>query len=90
MAAKGPSICLKEGKFMTASIPPRRKPPKIDSERAAAIRACDRHLKDLRRAHVRPPTDVRVCMTRTPRFVAPVPTSSYCTSPALLCAELVR
>jgi len=75
---------------MTESIPLRRKPPKIDSERAEAIRACDRHLKDLKRAHVLPPADVRVCMTRTPRFIAPVPTSSYCTSPALLCAELVR
>jgi hypothetical protein len=29
-------------------------------------------------------------MTWIPRFIAPVPTSSYCTSPALLCAELVR
>ena len=75
---------------MTESIPLRRKPPKIDSERAEAIRACDHHLKDLRRAHARPPADVRVCMTRTPCFIAPVPTSSYCTSPALLCAELVR
>jgi hypothetical protein len=78
------------GESMTESNPPRRKPPKIDSERAEAIRACDGHLRDLRRAHVRPPADVRVCMTRIPRFIAPVPTSSYCTSPALLCAELVR
>jgi hypothetical protein len=90
MAAMGPPICLKEGVSMTASISPRRKPPKVDSERAEAIRACDRHLKDLTDAHLRPPADVRVCMTRTPRFLAPVPTSSYCTSPALLCAELVR
>ena len=42
---------------MTASIP-RRRSPKIDTERAAAKRACARHLKDLRRAHEEPPTSV--------------------------------
>jgi len=39
---------------MTASIPPRRKPPKTDTERAEAIRTCARHLKDLKRAHSGP------------------------------------
>jgi len=75
---------------MTASIPRRPRPKKIDTERAQAMRACARHLEDLKRAHGRLPADVRVCMTRTPRFVAPVAESSYCTSPALLCAELVK
>ena len=75
---------------MTAPVSLKRKRPKIDSKRAAAIRACELHHKDLSRAHVRPPADVRVCMTRIPRFIAPVPESSWCTSPALLCAELVR
>ena len=42
---------------MTASIP-RRRSPKIDTERAEAKRACARHLKDLRRAHEEPPTSV--------------------------------
>ena len=74
---------------MTASIP-RQRPPKIDTERAAAKRACARHLKDLKRAHVQAPADVAVCMRRTPKFIAPVQESSYCTSPALLCAELVK
>jgi hypothetical protein len=35
---------------MTASVPPRR-PPKVDTKRAKAKRACARHLEDLRRAH---------------------------------------
>jgi len=75
---------------MTASVPPRRKPPKTDTERAEAIRDCARHLKDLRRAHAEPPADVKVCMTRLPRFIAPVDLASYCTSPAALCAELAE
>ena len=75
---------------MTASVPRRRRPNKIDTDRAQAMRDCASHLEDLKRAHGRPPADVRVCMTRTPRFIAPVPESSYCTSPALLCAELVK
>ena len=68
----------------------RRRPPKIDTERAAAKRACARHLMDLKRAHGSPPAGVRVCMTRLPRFIAPVDLASYCTSPAALCAELAE
>jgi hypothetical protein len=75
---------------MTATVPPRRKPPKIDTERAETMGACARHLKDLKRAHVRPPPDVRVRMTSTPRLISPVPEASYCTSPAALCAELAE
>ena len=74
---------------MTAS-PPRRRPPREETERGEAIRACARHLKDLERFHAKPPQDVRVDMSRTPRFVTPEPTSSYCTSPAALCADLVK
>ena len=75
---------------MTQSVPPRRKRPKIDTEREAAIRDCARHLMDLERAHGSPPADVQVCMTRLPRFIAPVDLASYCTSPAALCAELAE
>ncbi|HKI13691.1 MAG TPA: hypothetical protein VKA12_01520 [Roseiarcus sp.] len=42
---------------MTASVP-RRRPPKVDTKRAEAKRACARHLEDLRRAHEEPPESV--------------------------------
>ena len=74
---------------MTASVK-RRRPPRNDTERGEAMLACARHLKDLKRFHGDPPPDVKVSMRRTPRFVAPEPTSSYCTSPAALCAELAE
>ena len=74
---------------MTASVP-RRRPPREDTERGEAIRACARHLKDLKRFHPSPPKDVPVDMSRTPRFLSPDPQSSYCTSPAALCADLVK
>jgi hypothetical protein len=74
---------------MTESVPPRRKPPKIDTQRERAIRDSARHLQDLERAHALPPADVRVCMTRSPRFLTGVPVSSFITSPAALCADLV-
>ena len=72
---------------MTASVP-RRRAPREDTDRGEAIRACAGHLKDLNRFHEKPPQDVRVDMSRTPRFVTPEPDSSYITSPAALCAEL--
>ncbi len=68
----------------------RRRPPREDTERGEAIRACARHLTDLKHFHEKPPQDVRVDMSRTPRFVTPEPDSSYCTSPAALCADLVK
>ncbi len=74
---------------MTAS-PSRRRPPRKDTQRGDAIRACARHLKDLQRFHAGPPQDVRVDMSRPPRFLTPEPASSYCTSPAALCADLVK
>ena len=69
---------------------PRRKPPRTETERGEAKRACAKHLKDLRRAHRTPPADVAVRSTATPRLVAPIPDASWCTSPAQLCAELAE
>ena len=70
--------------------PPRRRPPKVDTERTAAKRASARHLKDLRRAHKGPPADVEVNTRGIPRLVPPILEQSYCTSPAALCAELAE
>ena len=67
---------------MTASQPRRRRPPKIDTERALSMRSCARHLKDLRRAQKRPPANVPVSERGAPKFVAPIIEQSYCTSPA--------
>jgi hypothetical protein len=55
-----------------------------------AIRSCSRHLKDLQRAHKRPPPDVEVNTRGVPKFVPPIIEQSYCTSPAALCAELAE
>ena len=68
----------------------RRRPPKVDTERAEAVRSCARHLKDLHRAHRHPPASVRVSLRGLPKFVAPILEQSYCTSPAALCAELAE
>jgi hypothetical protein len=67
---------------------PRRRPPKIDTERALSTRACHRHLKDLQRAHRIPPPDVEVNERGVPKFVPPIIEQSYCTSPAAMCVEL--
>jgi hypothetical protein len=75
---------------MAASPPRRRRPPKVDTERMAAIRSSARHLKDLQRAHKRPPADVEVNARGVPKFVPPIIEQSYCTSPAALCAELAE
>jgi len=74
---------------MTASKS-RRKPPKIDTERAEAAKACAGHLKDLKRLHGRPPADVAIRPVAIPKFVNPIPSASWCTSPAQLCAELAE
>jgi len=55
-----------------------------------AIRSSARHLKDLQRAHKRPPPDVEVNRRGIPKFVPPIIEQSYCTSPAALCAELAE
>ena len=51
--------------------------------------ACSRHLKDLQRAHDKPPPDVAVKSTKFPVRISPEPESSNCTSPSALCAELI-
>jgi hypothetical protein len=79
----------RKGKLMIASKT-RRRPPKVDTERAAAKRACARHLKDLRRRHGEPPPDIRVNNRGIPKLVPPILEQSYCTSPAALCAELAE
>jgi hypothetical protein len=68
----------------------RRRPPKVDTERAEAVRSCARHLKDLQRAQRQFPASVRVSARGLPKFVAPLLEQSYCTSPAALCAELAE
>jgi hypothetical protein len=72
------------------SPPRRRRPPKVDTERAEAIRSCARHLKDLRRAHSGAPASVQVNERGLPKFVPPILEQSFCTSPAALCAELAE
>ena len=68
----------------------RRRPPKVDTERAEAVLSCARHLKDLQRAQREFPASVRVSARGLPKFVAPILEQSYCTSPAALCAELAE
>jgi hypothetical protein len=78
---------LGKGNSVKASMT-RRRPPKVDSERAAAKRACARHLSDLRSAHAEPPADVKVNTRGIPKLVLPILEQSYITSPAALCADL--
>jgi hypothetical protein len=61
-----------------------------DTERQRAIRASRRHLKDLRAAYARPPADVVLSSRAIPVRIAPVEIASFCSSPANLCAELVK
>jgi hypothetical protein len=75
---------------MVTPPPRRRRPPKVDTERAEAIRSCSRYLKDLQRLHKQPPLDVQVNMRGVPKFVPAILEQSYCTSPAALCAELAE
>ena len=73
-----------------ATNPRPRKPPKTDTQRAEAIRASAAHLADLRRAHRRPPPDVRLPSRSAIRRVCPIPDASWCSSPARMCAELAE
>ncbi len=68
----------------------RRKPAKIDTDRALAIRACAQHLADLRRAQPRPPASVALPERAAVRLVCPIPDGSWCSSPAQMCAELAE
>jgi hypothetical protein len=54
------------------------------------MRACARHLKDLRRAQREAPMNVAVNERGVPKFVPPIIEQSYCTSPAALCVELAE
>ena len=54
------------------------------------MRACARHLKDLRRAHSARRRTFRSANAARPKFVPPIIEQSYCTSPAALCVELAR
>ena len=62
---------------------------KTETDRERSRRASLRHLKDLKRAHGKPPPDVAIKATATPKRLAPAEASSSCTSPAALCAELM-
>ncbi len=62
---------------------------KTETQRERGRLACARHLKDLKRAHKAPPPDVRVKSTPIPARISATPTSSSCTSPGALCAELM-
>jgi hypothetical protein len=73
---------------MQASKP--RRPPKSKTERQEATGACAAHLRDLRRAHARPSADVAVASVAIPMRLTGEAVSSFCTSPAELCAELAR
>jgi hypothetical protein len=68
----------------------RRRMPKTQTARMEAIGACAAHLADLRRAHGGPPPDVALAAGFHPRPIASPPPSSYCVSPAALCAELAE
>jgi hypothetical protein len=75
---------------MVTPPPRRRRPPKVDTERAEAMRACAFHLKDLHRAQKHTPGNAQVSTRGLPKFVSPILELSYCTSPAALCAELAE
>lgn len=68
----------------------RRRAPTEETVRMAAIVACAAHLKDLKRAHGRPPPDVKLAPEPVPCRPSAPAANSYCTSPAELCAELMR
>jgi len=62
----------------------------VDTQRQKAIRASAAHLRDLRRAQVRPPANVELRSVAIPARIPGEPTASYCSSPAQLCAELAQ
>jgi len=63
---------------------------KTDTAHQKAKRACARHLSDLKKAHAHPPADVALKSVAIPKRLDPVPTASWCSSPARLCAELAE
>lgn len=69
---------------------PARKPHDPNTAKKQATRRCARHLSDLKREHGKPPADVPLRSNPIPRLISPVPSASWCTSPAQLCAELAE
>jgi hypothetical protein len=67
----------------------RKRAPKTKTPRMEAIAACAAHLADLRRARRRPPPDIAL-PPGFPKPIASPPWSSFCVSPAALCAELAE
>ena len=61
-----------------------------DTAKQAKARACRRHLQDLRNAYERPLPDVAIASSAIPVRISPVEISSFCTSSAELCADLVK
>jgi hypothetical protein len=68
----------------------RRRAPKTQSMRAENAEACAAHLRDLKKAHGHAPPDVPLPQSSVPTRLSGEATSSFCTSPGALCAELVR
>jgi len=68
----------------------RKRAPRTKTPRMEAIAACAAHLADLRRARRRPPPDVALPAGFHPKPIASPAPSSYCVSPAALCAELAE
>ncbi len=75
---------------MTATVSPRRRLARTETERMEAIAASAAHLDDLFRAHGRPPPDVPLPSRLAVRLVCPIPDASWCSSPARMCAELAE
>jgi hypothetical protein len=68
----------------------RQRAPKSQTKRGEAASACAAHLRDLRKIHSHAPPDVILSQQSVPTRLWGEPTSSYCTSPAALCAELAE
>jgi hypothetical protein len=68
----------------------RRRPPRTQTDRQDGADACVAHLRDLKRAHGRPPADIELTSLSVPLRPALAPVASYCTSAGELCAELMR
>ena len=75
---------------MKAPVPHPRKKAKVDTRRMEAIRNSAAHLADLRREHESPPPDVPLPSRLAVRLVCPIPSASWCSSPARMCAELAE
>ncbi len=75
---------------MRSSATGKRKRHGGDTERQSLMRASGAHLRDLKRAHGRPPPDVELASVAIPKRLSGEPIASYCTSPAQLCAELAE